>query len=115
MRISDWSSDVCSSDLPKALGFHLSLEPMRVEHLDEVTAIEQKVQAFPWTKGNFADGLQAGYGAWVVTQSGRTLGFCMTMFAPDVAHVLVIAVSPEGQRQGIGSQDRKSTRLNSSH
>src|SRR3546814_13301091 len=83
MRISDWSSDVCSSDLPKALGFHLSLEPMRVEHLDEVTAIEQKVQAFPWTKGNFADGLQAGYAAWVVTQSGRRLGFCMPMCAPE--------------------------------
>lgn len=89
---------------PRAPEFQVSLEAMRTEHLDDVADIEQRVQSFPWSRGNFADGLHAGYGAWVARLAGRTIGFCMTMFAPDVAHVLVIAVAPEGQRRGIGGQ-----------
>jgi tRNA threonylcarbamoyladenosine biosynthesis protein TsaB len=88
---------------PRAAEFQASLEAMRVEHLDDVAGIEAQVQAFPWSRGNFADGLHAGYGAWVARQAGRTVGFCMVMFAPDVAHVLVIAVAPDGQRKGIGT------------
>lgn len=76
---------------------------MAAEHLDDVADIERSVQSFPWTRGNFADGLQAGYGAWVARQSGRVVGFCMAMFAPDVAHVLVIAVAPSSQKKGIGA------------
>ncbi|MGB3289827.1 MAG: tRNA (adenosine(37)-N6)-threonylcarbamoyltransferase complex dimerization subunit type 1 TsaB [Burkholderiaceae bacterium] len=87
---------------PRAPEFQVSLEAMRAEHLDEVADIEQRVQSFPWSRGNFADGLEAGYGAWVARLAGRTMGFCMAMFAPDVAHVLVIAVAPEGQKRGIG-------------
>ncbi len=88
---------------PKAAEFAVSIQDMAGEHLDDVVAIEQSVQSFPWTRGNFADGLRAGYGAWVARQSGRIVGFCMVMFAPDVAHVLVIAVSPSCQKKGIGT------------
>ncbi|RTZ42452.1 tRNA (adenosine(37)-N6)-threonylcarbamoyltransferase complex dimerization subunit type 1 TsaB [Candidimonas sp. SYP-B2681] len=88
---------------PKAVERVVSLQDMTVEHLDDVAHIEQSVQSFPWTRGNFSDGLQAGYGAWVAVLGGRVVGFCMVMFAPDVAHVLVIAVVPEMQKQGVGS------------
>jgi tRNA threonylcarbamoyladenosine biosynthesis protein TsaB len=80
------------------------LLPMTPAHLEQVAAIEQRVQSFPWTLRNFADGLQAGYGAWVVCRANTVLGFCMVMFAPDVAHVLVIAVHPDAQRQGYASR-----------
>ncbi|NYT62261.1 tRNA (adenosine(37)-N6)-threonylcarbamoyltransferase complex dimerization subunit type 1 TsaB [Alcaligenaceae bacterium] len=88
---------------PKAQVSPVSILQMADEHLDEVAAIELSVQSFPWTRGNFADGLKAGYGAWVASQAGRILGFCMVMFAPDVAHVLVIAVTPNSQKKGIGA------------
>lgn len=87
---------------PKASEGAASIRPMTALHLDEVAAIEQSVQSFPWTHGNFSDGLKAGYGAWVAYQGGRVAGFCMVMFAPDVAHVLVIAVTPSCQKKGIG-------------
>lgn len=80
------------------------LLPMTSAHLDAVADIEQRVQSFPWTLRNFSDGLQAGYGAWVVCQNQRVLGFSMTMYAPDVAHLLVIAVHPDVQRQGLASR-----------
>ncbi len=88
---------------PRAADLPVSLETMRADHLDDVADIEHSVQAFPWTRQNFADGLQAGYSAWVARRAGRTVGFCMVMFAPDVAHVLVIGVEPAQQKRGTGA------------
>jgi tRNA threonylcarbamoyladenosine biosynthesis protein TsaB len=88
---------------PKAADLKISIEPMVRAHLDAVVSIERSVQSFPWTRGNFADGLEAGYAAWVARQGGETVGFCMTMFAPDVGHVLVIAVRPDQQNHGAGT------------
>ncbi|CAB3858381.1 hypothetical protein LMG3481_02122 [Achromobacter deleyi] len=78
-------------------------QPLTDADLDEVVAIEANVQSFPWTRGNFADALAAGYGAWTLRREGRVAGFCIVMFAPDVAHVLVIAVARSLHRQGLGS------------
>ncbi|WP_454693733.1 tRNA (adenosine(37)-N6)-threonylcarbamoyltransferase complex dimerization subunit type 1 TsaB [Achromobacter aegrifaciens] len=77
-------------------------QPMTDADLDEVVAVEAHVQAFPWTRGNFADALAAGYGAWVLRREGRLAGVCVLMFAPDVAHLLVIAVAKPLHRQGLG-------------
>ena len=57
-----------------------------------------------WTRGNFSDALAAGYGAWTLRQEGRLAGFCILMFAPDVAHLLVIAVARDLHRQGLGGE-----------
>ena len=81
----------------------VSIEPMTLDSLDEVVEIERTAQPKPWTHGNFSDALQAGYGAWVARRGEKILGFYLTMFAPDVAHLLLIAVAHDQQRQGIGS------------
>ena len=78
------------------------IEPMRADDLQASAAIEASVQAFPWTLGNFRDALEAGYGAWVARQGGRVVGFSLVLFAPDIAHLLLIAVSPDAQRKGVG-------------
>ncbi|MDX3985496.1 MAG: tRNA (adenosine(37)-N6)-threonylcarbamoyltransferase complex dimerization subunit type 1 TsaB [Achromobacter sp.] len=77
-------------------------QPLTHDDLDEVAALEAHVQAFPWTRGNFVDALAAGYGAWVLRREGKVAAFCILMFAPDVAHLLVIAVSKHLHRQGLG-------------
>lgn len=88
---------------PKAPQHLAAVRPMLAVDLDVVASIEQSVQSFPWTRGNFEDGLNAGYGAWVAWLDGRIAGFCMVLFAPDVAHLLVIAVTPSRQKQGVGA------------
>ena len=88
---------------PKAPGLGVALRPMVPADVPAVAAIEASVQEFPWTAGNFADGLKAGYSGWVAHRHGKALGFSMTLFAPDLAHLLVLAVSPEAQREGVGS------------
>ena len=80
----------------------VSIVPMAPDHLDAVTALEARVQSHPWTRGNFADALVAGYSAWVAVRDGQVNGFCVVQLAPDVAHVLVIAVAPDSQRGGLG-------------
>jgi tRNA threonylcarbamoyladenosine biosynthesis protein TsaB len=80
-------------------------EPTLMERgdLDAVAGLEREVQAFPWTRGNFADALNAGYGGWVLREAGKVTGFCILMYAPDVAHLLVIAVDKHLHRGGRGS------------
>jgi len=88
---------------PKAPGLGVALRPMTPTDVPAVAAIEASVQEFPWTAGNFADGLKAGYAGWVAHRHGRIVGFSMTLFAPDIAHLLVLAVTPEAQSEGVGS------------
>lgn len=78
------------------------LEAMTAADLPAVAALEARVQAFPWTERNFADALSAGYDCAVLREAGQVLGFCILMHAPDVSHILVIAVDRAQQRRGLG-------------
>lgn len=75
---------------------------MTERDLDAVTTLEALVQAFPWSRGNFADSLGAGYEAWVLRHEEEPVAFAVLMYAPDVAHLLSIAVHPQWQGQGLG-------------
>lgn len=88
---------------PKAAG-PIALRPMTESDVDSVVEIERSVQSFPWTKGNFLDALKAGYTGVVAEQGQEIVGFFLLMFAPDLAHLLLIAVSPDHQRKGAGQQ-----------
>uniref|UniRef100_UPI00333F3149 tRNA (adenosine(37)-N6)-threonylcarbamoyltransferase complex dimerization subunit type 1 TsaB n=1 Tax=Castellaniella defragrans TaxID=75697 RepID=UPI00333F3149 len=89
---------------PQADGAAWTLHRMAEGDLDEVAAIERRVQSFPWTRRNFADGLAAGYEGWVLRRMGGMRGFALLMDAPDMAHLLVIGVRPDDQRQGAGTR-----------
>ncbi|MCF8199836.1 MAG: ribosomal protein S18-alanine N-acetyltransferase [Sulfuritalea sp.] len=71
--------------------------------LDIVTEAEGRSHAFPWTRGNLADSLAAGHGAWLATEDGKMIGYAILMLAVDEAHLLNITVLPEFQRRGRGS------------
>lgn len=72
--------------------------------LDAVVAAEGRIHRFPWTRGNFADSLAAGHGAWVVQESEMLVGYAVMMQVLDEAHLLNISVLPELQRQGRGTR-----------
>lgn len=82
----------------------LEIAPMSTVDLDDMARIEASVQTFPWTRRNFADALAAGYDGCVLRRAGHVVGFCILMHAPDVSHLLVIAVEKALHRQGIGSR-----------
>src|SRR3546814_4562827 len=115
MRISDWSSDVCSSDLKLAqlrkLKDEADLQRSQLEKLNErMNALQQESEA---------------------GQAGLTsLGSAVTPASPYFPNVPLILLGALGFGAAIGalsgllfellnrrirSEDRKSTRLNSSH
>src|SRR3546814_2217371 len=104
MRISDWSSDVCSSDLPLDLGRVVEIGAGGVE-MGERDA--EPVHALR------APGRQARI---LVADPAR---IAQDLRKPQVAPEIIVLILLEDRRdigaRGIGPEDRKSTRLNSSH
>jgi ribosomal-protein-alanine N-acetyltransferase len=87
-------------------GFDLCAEffPMNEHDLDSVAALESSIQAFPWSRINFADSLQAGHSVWVCRLGGDLVGFSVIMRVLDEAHLLNIGVDRRYQGQGYGAR-----------
>ncbi|MCL2344540.1 MAG: ribosomal protein S18-alanine N-acetyltransferase [Desulfobulbus sp.] len=78
--------------------------PMNERDLDAVAALEASLQAFPWSRGHFADALAAGYSAWVLRRGGELLGFSVVMQVIDEAHLLNIGIAIPHQGRGHGAR-----------
>lgn len=78
--------------------------PMNERDIDAVAALEASLQAFPWSRGNFADSLLAGHSVWVVRIGGDLVGFSVVMSVIDEAHLLNIGVCQRYQGQGYGAR-----------
>ena len=78
--------------------------PMNERDLDQVAALEASLQPFPWSRGNFADSLSAGYSAWVCRIGGELIGFSVVMSVIDEAHLLNIGVGERFQGRGYGAR-----------
>jgi ribosomal-protein-alanine N-acetyltransferase len=69
--------------------------------LDTLVAIEGAAYPFPWSRGNFADSLNAGYLARKrVDAQGQWLGYFIAMPGVQEVHLLNLTVAPEHQRRG---------------
>jgi [ribosomal protein S18]-alanine N-acetyltransferase len=77
---------------------------MTAADLDTVIAIETAIYPYPWTRGNFADSIQAGYHCWVAECAGVLVGYFVVMAAAGEAHLLNLSVSAAWQRRGIGRE-----------
>ena len=92
------------------------LEPLTVERLEAVCAVEQTAYSHPWTRANFIDSMAVGYHCQCllaptavpglptpVTGLGETLiGYFVAMQGVDEVHLLNITVAPACQGQGWG-------------
>ncbi len=76
---------------------------MMREDVEAVFAIEQAVQRFPWTRGNFTDALDSGYLCRVdEAEDGGIRGYAILMPGVEEAELLNIGVAGAGQRKGLG-------------
>lgn len=76
---------------------------MREEDLDAVMAIESAIYTHPWTRGNFADSLRAGYECRTLRAGGELIGYFVVMAAAGEAHLLNLSVAAAHQRRGHGT------------
>lgn len=78
------------------------VRPMKGEDLEHIHRIECASYDHPWTRGNFADSLAAGYSMWVHECGGEPIGYYVMMAGAGDAHLLNLTVSPAWRRQGLG-------------
>jgi ribosomal-protein-alanine N-acetyltransferase len=79
------------------------LTPMREVELAQVNAIERTIYTHPWTRGNFADALRAGYQCRTLHLGRELIGYFVLMVAAGEAHLLNLSISAVHQRRGHGS------------
>jgi ribosomal-protein-alanine N-acetyltransferase len=79
------------------------LLPMAEGDLDAVVAIESAIYSHPWTRGNFADSLRAGYACRCLWMERELMGYFVLMVAAREAHLLNLSIAAKFQRNGHGS------------
>lgn len=79
------------------------LAQMRETDLAEVLAIESAIYSHPWTRGNFADSLRAGYQCWTWRQGAELVGYFILRVAAGEGHLLNLSIAAAHQRRGHGS------------
>jgi ribosomal-protein-alanine N-acetyltransferase len=79
------------------------LAPMNADDLDAVLAIEQAVYTHPWTRGNFADSLRAGYQSRTWRLGGELVGYFVLLSAAGEAHLLNLSIAEGRWRRGHGA------------
>jgi ribosomal-protein-alanine N-acetyltransferase len=76
---------------------------MREPDLAEVMAIEDAIYTHPWTRGNFADSLRAGYECRTLRLGAELIAYFVLMSAAGEAHLLNLSVAARHQRRGHGA------------
>lgn len=80
----------------------MTMREMATADVDTVHAIEQAVQPYPWSRGNFSDSLAHGYLCRVDEAEGEVRGYAILMPLMEEAELLTIGVSAAHQRKGLG-------------
>ncbi len=79
------------------------LAPMAEADLEAVLGIEQAVYTHPWTRGNFADSLRAGYQCCTWRMGAELVGYFVLLAAAGEAHLLNLSIAEGRQRRGHGA------------
>lgn len=78
------------------------IRAMTAADLPVVMAIEARGHAFPWSIGNFQDGMQSGYYMVVMEQNRTILGYGIVQLILDEGHLLNITIDPSLHGRGLG-------------
>jgi len=78
------------------------LRPMTEADLPRIHRIELASYEYPWTLGNFADSIKAGYSMWVREAEGEVIGYYVMLVAAGEAHLLNLTIAPIWRRHGLG-------------
>lgn len=76
---------------------------MQAADVEAVAKIERLVQSHPWTLKQFEDAVTA-YQSTVIEVQGQVAGFCILQPVLDEANLLLMAIDPAQQGQGLGYQ-----------
>lgn len=78
-----------------------TIRTMQATDIESVFKIEKLVQSHPWTLSQFKDAQQS-YACHVMEHQQRIIGFCIFQTVLDEASLLLMAIHPNFQGQGLG-------------
>ncbi len=83
----------------------VTIERMKLEHVDQVEAIERMVYPSPWSKEAFVSEIRENSFAsyYVALKDGQVIGYAGIWVILDEAHITNLAVHPDYQRLSVGS------------
>ena len=82
----------------------VEIRAMHPSDLDRIILIEREIFLFPWSPGNFADSVKAGYLCQVLVQADTIFGYGIMMMSPEEAHVLTLGIAADWQKKGWGKK-----------
>ncbi|MHA3052228.1 ribosomal protein S18-alanine N-acetyltransferase [Acinetobacter sp. ANC 4640] len=74
---------------------------MQPVDIAQVYQIEKQVQTHPWSAKQFQEALE-NYQSTVIELQGKVVGFCILQPVLDEANLLLMAIDPKMQGQGLG-------------
>ncbi|WOE42257.1 ribosomal protein S18-alanine N-acetyltransferase [Acinetobacter chinensis] len=74
---------------------------MQQADVSAVVKIENLVQSHPWTHKQFQESVDS-YLSTVIEKNGQVVGFCILQAVVDEANLLLMAIDPDFQGQGLG-------------
>lgn len=77
------------------------IRKMQNSDVNAVVQIESQVQSHPWTIKQFEESVES-YVSTVIEQNGKVVGFCILQPVVDEANLLLMAIDPSVQGQGLG-------------
>src|SRR3546814_8977017 len=107
MRISDWSSDVCSSDLIGGASTASGVSQRMIRHYEKIGLIPPP----PRRDGGYRDYSEPDVHRLRFIANARDLGFPIE----EIGKLLDLWADGKRASSEVKALDRKSTRLNSSH
>jgi ribosomal-protein-alanine acetyltransferase len=77
------------------------LVAMTADHLDEVVALNARVETFPWTSQGWSTCLSPNYQNWLVLNPGP-IAYSSFLITQEYAELLNLGVDPQYQSKGLG-------------
>lgn len=78
------------------------LRPMTMDDVPTIAELDAQCYPYPWTVGNFADSVNAGYYCCVYQVDNDIIGYAVVLLAAGEAHLLNITIAPDWQGLGWG-------------
>ena len=82
----------------------IEIRPMLLSDVDRIILIEREIFLFPWSPGNFADSIKAGYACHVLQQTDILMGYGIMMMSPEEGHILTLGIAADWQKKGLGKK-----------
>jgi ribosomal-protein-alanine N-acetyltransferase len=82
----------------------VEIRKMQPSDLNCLILIEREIFLFPWSLGNFADSIKAGYICHVLEQADTLIGYGIMMMSPEEAHILTLGIAARWQKKGWGKK-----------